>query len=165
MNFNFRYDSRYASKYKQNMQETIEYILSQEYGSILPLEKLGKMLGYNIEDQEEKLKFKQSMSRVRNFIIDYGYVLKSMGTLGFYILKPQQISGFCYHTYILKTTKLLDKSDRVLRHIDMAKLSEGRKEEKEAIHELNTEINKDINSLIDNSRYISRKEYYDGLED
>jgi len=161
----FRYDSRYTSKYKQNIQETIEFVLEQDYGTVIPLEKLGDLLGYNIEDEVEKRKMKSQFTRVKNFCIDYGYIFKSLGSTGYYILKPQQIPGHCYHTYVLKTQRLLDKSGRILKHIDTTKLSKDRLEEKDQMQELNTTLIDNIDNIIHESKYMERKEYYDNLED
>jgi hypothetical protein len=160
-----RYDSRYESEYKQRIQETVEYILDKNYGDTLSNIDLGRMLHYNIDNDEEFKKYKSTMSRIRDFLIEYGYVLKGVPGVGYYILKPKQIAGHCYRTYIKKTTRLLTKSDRILSCTDKTQLSDIRKEEHANVHELNTVLNNDIWNTIKASGYYKRKTYYDNLND
>ena len=162
---NFRYDSSYQPEFKQRIQEAVEYILERNYGDTISFSTLGKLLHYNIDDEVENKKFKSTMGRVKNFLIDKGYVLKSIPGVGYYILKPKQISGYCYHTYIRRTENLLNKSGRILSHVAQNELSEIRKEEYENVCDLNSDVINAIDSSIENSKYFNRKNYYDNLED
>ena len=162
---NFRYEGEYNSEYKQRISETVEYVLNQDYGTTIETGVLAELLHYNIETEEEYKKFKSTMGRVKNILIDYGRVLKSITGVGYYILKPKQVSGYCYHTYIRKTTNLLDKSARILNHTPHSLLSETRKEEYDNIVELNMDVTTAIEGTIENSKYYDRKAYYDGLQD
>ena len=165
MKENFRYDSRYQSLKKQNMQEAIEFILNHNYGDTMSFGQLATILGYNIEDDLEKHKFQTMMGRIKNFIIDYGYILKGVSGVGYYIMKPKQISGYCYHTYIRHTEDLIKKSDRILSHVDQTELSEIRKEEYNNVKELNYDMFENIDNTIDSSEYFKNKSTYDNLED
>lgn len=161
----FRYIGEKDSKKKQNIQECIEYILDKKRGDTCSTESLAQILGYNIDDEKEYKKFKSTMIRVKNFLIDYGYVLKSISGVGYYILKSKQIAGFCYHTYILKTERLLEKSDRILTHTDKTELSEVRTEEWNNINRLNGDVYENIDNTINSSEYWKNKEKYNSLED
>lgn len=165
MKQNFIYESSYNSEYKQRIQKTIEYILSKKYGTTVLNTDLGKMLHYNIDLEEEYKKYKSTMCRIKNFLIDYGYILKSVAGVGYYIMKPKQISGYCYRTYITKTQRLLDKSARILNHIDTNELSEDRLSERQDVINLNSEISQNIEGTIVVSTYYSRKNYYNNLDD
>jgi hypothetical protein len=166
MKKNFRYESSYESEYKQRIQEVIEYILDEcKWGQTIPFEKLANMLHYNIEDEQENKKFKSTMARIKNYLIDYGYVLKSVTGVGYYILKPKQISGYCYHTYIRKTENLLNKSARILQHTRKSELSEIRMEEYNNVVDLNFDVTNAIDSTIESSKYYAKKNIYDNLED
>ena len=162
---NFRYEGEYNSEYKQRISETVEYILDKDYGTTIENATLAELLHYNIETEEEYKKFKSAMGRVKNIVIDYGRVLKSITGVGYYILKPKQISGYCYHTYIKKTTKLLDKSARILNHTQHGLLSETRKEEYNDVLDLNMDVTMAIEGTIESSKYYDRKAYYDSLKD
>lgn len=160
-----RYDSRYDSEYKQRIQETVEYILSKKYGDVLSNIELGRILHYNIDDEKEFVKFKSMMGRIKSFLIDYGYILKSVSGIGYYILKPKQITGHCYRTYVKKSQRALDKSSYILDHTDLTELSDTRKEEFDNFQNLNKELIDSMDKLITASRYYDRKAYYDSLED
>lgn len=162
---NFRYDSRYQLLKKQNMQEAIEFILEHNYGDTMSFGQLSTILGYNIDDKEEKMKFRSMMGRIKNFLIEYGYILKGIAGVGYYILKPKQISGYCYHTYIRHTEDLLSKSNRILKNVDKSELSDIRTEEYNSICELNKDVFDNIDNTIDVSKYMQKKSYYDNLED
>ena len=165
MKVNFRYDSRYQSKYKQNMQETIEFIMNHNYGQTVYLTDLGKMMGYNINEEKELKKFKAQMGKIKNFLIDYGRVLKSVNGVGYFILKPQHIPNHCYRTYVTKSQRMLDRSLNVLEHVDKIELSEPRYEELTNMMSLNNQLIETMENTIANSTYYSRKEYYNSLGD
>ena len=165
MKINFRYDSRYNSKFKQNIQETIEFILNKKYGETLYLTDLGKIMGYNINDEKELKKFKSQMGKVKNFLIEHGYILKPVIGVGYFILKPQHIPNHCYRTYVTKSQRMLDKSLKILDHTDKSKLSQTRLEELVNMASLNNQLIETMQSTIDNSAYYSRKEYYNSLGD
>lgn len=160
-----RYDSRYNSVYKQRIQELVEIILDMKHGEVVPLDVCSYTLHYNIEDEKERVKFKSTMGRIKNFLIDYGYVLKSITGVGYYILKPKQITGYCYRTYVKKGQRSLDRSLYILDHTDKTELSDTRKEEFDNFQNLNKELINSMDKLITTSRYYDRKAYYESLED
>ena len=163
---NYRYNGEYENTSKrQYIQEAIEFILSKERGSTINNYELAKILNYNIDDEEELVKFKSTMGRIKNFLIDYGYIIKSISGVGYYILKSKQIAGHCYHTYIRKSEKLLNKSERVLNHIDTSELSSIRVKERREVLDLNNDLKTNYENTVNNSSYIKNKSDYDLLED
>ena len=165
MKTNFRYEQTYESKKKQSIQETVEFILDKNFGTTISDTDLAKILKYNISYEEEYKKYKSMMNKIRNFLLQYGYVLKSISGIGYYILKPQQISSHCYKTYVKRASRLYDKSSYILDHTDKTELSPVRKEELENIVNLNKQLIDNAYKLITESKYYSRKNYYDSLED
>ena len=105
------------------------------------------------------------MARVKNILIDYGYVLKTIVNVGYYILKPKQISGYCYHTYMRRTENLLEKSNRILQHTETYRLSTDRKKEYNEVCDLNADLITNIENTIEGSNYYHNKNHYDSLED
>lgn len=105
------------------------------------------------------------MGKIKNILIDYGYVLKNITGVGYYILKQKQISGHCYHTYLKRTENFLDKSKRILMHVSENELSEIRKQEYYSVCELNQDLSNVVDKTISDSEYLKKKEYYDNLED
>ena len=165
MKKNYRYEFAKNSTYKYGKQETIEYILSKNYGDTLSYLELGKLLGYNAYDELELHKLKDIMSHLKLILIDYGYILKTVVGIGYYILKPKQVSGYCYHTYIRKTESLLNKSERILNHVDKGELSAIRTQEYTEVVKLNKDVSNSISQTIYKSDYEKNKEYYDNLQD
>jgi hypothetical protein len=156
---------RYKSKLDNAISDVIEYILSLDYGTLIPFEKLSVPLGYNLEDEKEKRRFRNTMSRIKNFLIEKGYVLRTITGKGYYIMKPKQISGYCYHTYICKMDKLLMKSERTLIHVDKSQLSQTRKTEHKEVKTLNSALRENTDTTIRSSNYYEHKSFYDALKD
>lgn len=161
---NYRYEGEYESKKKHNIQMVVEYILEQEYGNTISDTDLCKILGYNYNDELEFKQYKSTMNRVRNFLLQYGYVLKSISGVGYYILKPSQITNHCYKTYVKHASRLYDKSLFVLDRTDKTELNADRMEEIENMMELNKKLIENVENIILESKYYSRKDYYDSLE-
>ncbi len=165
MKQSFRYEQEKDSAKKQYKQEVIEFILNEPYGTTITYEKLAKMLRYNIDDEEDYYRFKQMMSRIKSFLIKYGRVLKGISGVGYYILKPSQMAQHCYRTYIRSASKLYDKSAYVLDKTDKTKLNQDRIEEITNIMSLTHSLITNTQKTISESSYISRKDYYDSLEE
>lgn len=165
MKMNFRYEGEREGSKRQNIQECVEFILSMNYGQTVFHSDLCKILGYNIDYEEEEKKYKSTMARVKQFILEYGYVLKSISGVGYYILKPSQISKHCYRTYIKSAARMYDKSEFILNHTEKSQLNEDRLEEFQNMLSLNKQLIDNAWNTIKESAYYSRKEYYDSLED
>ena len=161
----YRYNSRYDSKCRMEIQEAVEYILSYKYGDTIPVEKLAKILKINIENEKEYSRFKSQMCRIKNFLIEYGYIIKSIAGVGYYILKPQQISGYCYHTDIDKTLRTLEKSNYILENVDRHNMSDVRKKEHTEIKNLSNDVYHAVGKTINISEYKKNKYQYDNLID
>ena len=161
----YKYDSRYESKFKTNMQKAVEHILDLDYGDTITFLTISQILGFNLDDDRDLRRFKNCMSRIKNFCIDYGKVLKSIPGIGYYVMKPKQIPSYCYRTYIRKTMDLIDKSERILIHTDTNELSEIRMNEYNEVRELNRAVDKNIWATIQTSTYFNNKNEYDSLED
>lgn len=156
---------RYNSKNEKRIKDACEYILDKKHGETIGFEKLAEILKYNIEDEQENKRFKNVMSKVKNILIDYGYILKTVTGIGYYILKPKQISSYCYRTYVDKTKVLLEKSDRILKHVDRTDMSDIRKKEHTEMSELNKQIYSEIGLVVEGSEYGRNRIYYNNLND
>ena len=165
MKQNYRYEFENNTKYKYAKQEAMEYIISKGYGATITYSELEKIFGLSIADELQFHKLKTAMSHLKNYLINYGVVLKTIVGIGYYILKPKQISGYCYHTYIRKTEKLLNKSDMILHHLDKSVLSEIRIKEYNEVCTLNNDVSTSIEETIYSSDYEHNKEYYNNLDD
>jgi len=164
MGTNYRYEQERDSKKRQNIQEVVEFILDNDYGTMLYNEDLSKILGYNFEIEEEYYKYKSIMQRVKNFLLQYGYVLKSVGGVGYYILRPTEIARHCYKTYIKRAAKMYDKSAYVLDRTDKSQMNEERLQEITDLIEVNQKLIDNAWNTLKESAYYSRKDYYESME-
>lgn len=165
MKRNYKYEGERTGSKTQNIQETIEFILNKDYGTTITHSELSRLLNYNIEIEEELKKYKNIIARIKSFIMQYGYVLKGINGVGYYILKPSQISKHCYRTYMKRSARLLDKSFFVLDRTEKKDLNADRTEEINNMMTLNRQLIENMQSTIQESAYYSRKEYYDSLEE
>ena len=156
---------RYSSSKEQQVIELIDHILSKNYGDTVTFAEAARILQYNIEDERENKKFKSMMARIKNSLIDKGYLLRSITNRGYYIMKPKQVPDYTYRIYTLRTLRLLEKQDRILTHIDTSGLSTVRLKENEEIKSLNRTTYEAINTCIDTSSYFENKSFYNALDD
>jgi hypothetical protein len=159
---NFRYKN---TKNENRIKDAVDYILDKEYGSTILFGQLADIMRYNIQDEQEERRFKSTMNKVRNILVDSGYILKIITGVGYYILKPKHISSYCYRTYVDRTKRLLEKSERVLKHVDQTELSDERKKEHAEMTDLNQQLYGEIGLVVEGSEYGKKRAYYDSLED
>ncbi len=105
------------------------------------------------------------MTSIKGYLITRGRVLKGVPNVGYYILKPSQVSQHCYRTYIKSASRLYDKSAYVLDRTDKTELNEIRMEEINNMIEMNKKLIENSWNTIQESAYYSRKTYYDSLEE
>ena len=135
-------------------QKIITYFLTREYGTLVRYEELQKLTSYNLSDEYECYKFKCSfMAKVKEILIESGYVLKAVSKVGYYILKPNQIQSYTYRKYIRRPLKTLKKAEMILDNTEKDLLN---KEEKEK-HDLTSKLNKEL--IVATEGYINAKEF------
>ena len=162
---NISYEQEKDSAKKQEKEECIDYILSLSYGDLADTATLSKILKYNIYDEIEHKQYISMMTQISKIVLEYGYVLKNIHNRGYYILKPSQVSKHCYRTYIKRSAKLCDKSKYVLDKTDKSELNEDRTEEINNLIEMNQKLIENMQKTITESKYYSRKDYYNSLKD
>jgi len=150
---------------KGKVQEVVEFICSKNYGDTITANELATMLEYDISIEIQRIKFQRKMNQIKKIVLDYGYILKTILGVGYYILKPKQISGHCYHTYILRSQKLLEKSEQVLRNTDVTELSTQRMAEYTDMRNLNRQLIENMSNTINSSNYKSNEEIYNNISD
>ena len=151
--------------YHDSINDVINYILTKNYGETLTNKELADMLGFNIELVEEYDKFKEKMTRIKRYLITKGYVLKGIVGVGYYILKPKQVSGYVYHTYTRKINNLLNNGVEILNYTPKSDLSGDRLMEIKQLTDLNEDLIENVKDTIKDSLYYQNKSYYDNLDD
>lgn len=132
----------------------IVYFLSRQFGTLVKYEELQKLTKYNLQDEYECYKFKCSlMGRVKEILIQNGYVLKAVSKVGYYILKPNQIQSYTYRNYIRKPLKKLEKAEIILNNVKDKELKEDERNDLQLTKKLNKEL------IMEANRYINSKEF------
>lgn len=159
------FNYRYSSSKEQNIVEFIKCVTQRGYGETISLEEAGQILKYNIDNEKEFRRFRSVMSRIKNYLIDRGYLLKSIVGVGYYIMKPKQVPNYVYRTYTLRSLRLIEKQDRILEHTPTSELSQIRQQENKDIKALTKKTYEAINKSIDESEYFKNRAFYNGLDD
>lgn len=163
---NFSYEQERESDRKKYKQELIQEILENyKYGDIVKLNVCARFLHYNIELENELANLKHMMGPIKRYLQQRGIILRGIAGVGYYILKPKEISGYVYGSYITRSRRTLDKSEEILGVVDETQLNDIRKEELESVRELNSKLQEAIDNVKVKSRYMSRREYYNRLQD
>jgi hypothetical protein len=163
-----RNSNRKERRLKNNINDKemiVKYILNKDFGETIKFEELQPYTKYNLLDETESYIFKSSiMSKVKNILIEYGYVLKSIRYVGYYLLKPNQIQSYTYRNYIKKPLKAFMKAECILSNTNTKRL-----ETEELIrHQLTTELSRNLidetNKIINSKEYINLDEFKDSLK-
>lgn len=136
-----------------------KYILDNfGYNDIITFEVFQNFTHFNLLDVLELNFFKKSvMIKVRNWLINKGYVLKSIRNVGYYILKPNQIASYTYRTYIKKPLRLYEKAKTILVNTDTDFLNTKEFNEHKLTLDLNNKLETETNKLINNETYKNLK--------
>lgn len=151
---------RYNSKNELIIRDICDFIRTKEYGEVIYNQEISRRIGLNIESEEHKKIFKNLMSKVKNVLIDYSYILKSLSGKGYYILKPNQIPSFTYRTYITKPQRAYEKAKRILERTDKSKFNQLNEQEHQEVTELNNQMIEVSDYTIFNSNYYKNKDKY-----
>lgn len=138
---------------KEKRDKITKLILSKKYGETLNYDELNLILQEDLDDYYGKQHFIKQMNKVKNELFSKGYVIRPIYNVGYYILKPEQISSYTYRTYITKPLKSFKKAETILMNTEKANLKGKYWEEYKATCNLN-------NAIIDtNTKLINSKEY------
>ena len=139
-------------------KEIIKYFYSKKFGETIRFEELQQFTHYNLRDEYESYKFKGNvMRKVKNELIENGYVLKSIRKIGYYILKPNQIQSFTYRTYIIKPLKNFEKAEVILNNTKRSNLNEEELKKHKLTQKLNRELKYSTSVLINSQEYSKLK--------
>lgn len=144
--------------YDEKIKDLCEYILDKPYGTTLSYDELNKFVGENLKDEYGKNRFRSMIRKVKNKLYPYGYVIKGVLGVGYYILKPNQVSSFTYRTYIVKPQRSYEKARIILNNLEKKRLNKEESQEYALTSALNEE-------LITASEMITEQNRYETLKD
>lgn len=125
----------------------VEQILrTREYGDILSYEYLENLLEANREDMEFTIK----LSKLKNILIECGYVLSCLINEGYKILMPNEIADEVMNKCVKSSLKKIDKGLKIMKYTDRRYLKEDELAVFEAFENtLNKMYRENENSILD----------------
>ncbi len=139
-------------------EEIEKYFYSKDFGETITFKELQKFTHFNLEDEYEGYKFKANvMRRVKNRLIENGYVVKSIRNVGYYILRPNQVQSYSYRTYIIKPLKSFEKAKIILMNTKKSNLNKKELVKHKLTEELNEELNNQTRDLLNSQKYNKLK--------
>ena len=135
-------------------ENIINYFKTKKQGEQVTYDELQSFTHYNLQEPLEFFHFKNNtMRRAKEGLVDYGFIIKAIPEVGYYILKSNQIQSYTYRTYIKRPLKQLDKAKRILTNtnVDLLKYDELQK------HELTMQLNSDL--IKENSKILGLDKY------
>lgn len=143
------------------IEQLFNMFIQKQYGEIIYHTEIARILGFDKTESKYGIYVRKAKDR----LIPYGKVLKSIPGVGFIVLKPQQVSGFVYRKYIKKTLNMYDKSEEILSYLQRDNFSEAREKEFQDVQKLNRDLQESTASMIQESGYYSRMDYYNSLDE
>lgn len=143
---------------RSTIKKIVDYINTKDYGTTIEFMELQPFTTYNLKEELEFYWFKINIiTKVKKELIKYGKVLKSVKFIGYYILKPNQISSYTYRTYIRKPLKSFKRAQEILNVTDTAELNVIELEEYNLTNELNSTLIKSTKEILDSDKYLKLK--------
>lgn len=150
------------SKLENNkVDKLFNFILQKKYGDIIYHKDIENVL----ELSRELRAYSGYLRMTKTRLIPKSLVLKAIPGIGYQILKPNQISSYTYRQYIKRTLNLYNYSELILDYVNTEALTNDRLQEYKDVKELNKKIKEMSQKTIKESKYYSRKDYYDSLEE
>lgn len=152
-----RYDIENSS---DKINSLFNMFIQKKYGDLIYHSEIEAILGFD----REVTKYGIYVRHAKDRLIQYSKVLKAIPGVGFQVLKPQQVSGYVYRKYIKRTLNLYNYSTDILGYLNKDGFSDVRMKEFNEVKELNDALREKTKSMIQESGYYSRKDYYDSLD-
>lgn len=137
------------------------FLKSKQYGEIVYHSELEEILGvsHNLNIYSGYLR------NVKTKLVLHSKILKAIPGVGYQVLKPNQVSSYTYRQYINRTLNMYNFSEYILQNLDTSNLSKDRKDEYKEVSSLNDSLKQLSQKTIKESKYYSRKDYYDSLKE
>jgi hypothetical protein len=142
---------------KEKRKEIYKLIHNKNYGETVTFEELNKIIKEDLKDPYGKIRFKSQMSKVKNKLYDDGIVIRSIYNIGYYILKPNQVSSYTYRNFIVKPIKSFDKAKKILEHTNAKGLNADELTELNTTGSLNETLIKTSNRILNSEPYKNIK--------
>ena len=93
------------------------------YESIIPYEYLESIIGY----ERGEIAFSAILGAIKDYLVEFGYVLKPIVNEGYVVLHPRDVADFVMNRYLMGSLSKLCKGYRVVKYVDRKVLNEEEK--------------------------------------
>lgn len=138
---------------KEKREQVYNYILTKKYGDTITNEELNNILQENLKDEYGKIRFRNQMVKVKDTLYKKGFVIRPIYNIGYYILKPNQVSSYTYRNFIVRPTKQYNKAKIILENINNKEFNNDENLEFKTTKSLNKKIIDTTNNLLNSNEY------------
>lgn len=149
-------DNNELSK-KEKIEKIIEIFIAKEKGQTVSLEEINEITQEDLTDKYAEQRFRNIMQKVKDLLIEKGFVIRSVYGVGYYILKSKQISSYTYRNYIVKPMKQFDKAKKILENTNKKELKDKDWSEYKTTVALNDAVLFNTKNLINSDEYKDLK--------
>lgn len=150
---------------KEKREKLYEFILSKNYGETITIEQINNILQENLNSDLGSKRFRNQINKVKNKLYEKGYVIRSIYDIGYYILKPNQVSSYTYRNFIVKPTKQFNKARIIMKNTNSKNLNDDEYIELYNTIELNKEMIRTTNKILNSEKNFYKKGiYYNGIK-
>lgn len=149
----------------EKREKLYEFILSKNYGETITIEQINNILQENLNSDLGSKRFRNQINKVKNKLYEKGYVIRSIYDIGYYILKPNQVSSYTYRNFIVKPTKHFNKARIIMKNTNTKNLNDDEYVELYNTIELNKEMIRTTNKILNSEKNFYKKgNYYNGIK-
>lgn len=150
---------------KEKREKLYEFILSKNYGETITIEQINNILQENLNSDLGSKRFRNQINKVKNKLYEKGYVIRNIYDIGYYILKPNQVSSYTYRNFIVKPTKQFNKARIIMKNTNTKNLNDDEYVELYNTIELNKEMIRTTNKILNSEKNFYKKgNYYNGIK-
>lgn len=150
---------------KEKREKLYEFILSKNYGETITIEQINNILQENLNSDLGSKRFRNQINKVKNKLYEKGYVIRSIYDIGYYILKPNQVSSYTYRNFIVKPTKQFNKARIIMKNTNTKDLNDDEYVELYNTIELNKEMIRTTNKVLKSEKnFYKEGNYYNGIK-
>lgn len=146
-------NSKYKLIPKEKREKIKQMIMEKDYGTTVLYEEINEIMQEDLYDFKGRDYFIKQMNKVKNELFSTGYIIRPIYNVGYYILKPNQISSYTYRNYIRKPLKSFEKAKTILENTNKKELK------KQEITEYNTTVALNESMIYANNQLLNDDEY------
>ena len=114
------------------------------YESIIPYEYLEAIIGY----ERGEIAFSAILGAIKDYLVEFGYVLKPIVNEGYEVLHPRDVADFVINRHVMGSLSKLSKGCRVIHYVERKVLNKEEKSRLENLEKFLLELEQDNENKI-----------------